>query len=720
VLCAIACLAATGETLNVMTLGGLALAVGILVDDATVTIENINWHLEQGKDVRSAILEGASQIVLPAFVSLLCICIVFVPMLLLNGIARFLFVPLAEAVIYAMVASFILSRTFVPMMAQYLLRPHASGGHASGELAAVMDPHGGHEHRPHHVHSRNPLVRFQRWFERGFNTVRGTYRALLGAALSNRARFLSGFVVAVATATLLVPWLGSNFFPDIDSGEIEIHFRAPIGTRIEDTASLADHIEAAVRQTIPPDELANVVDNLGLPNSGIDLAYNNSGTTGSQDGDIYVTLAKDHAPTAGYVRTLRASLPHAFPGTTFAFLPADIVSQILNFGAPAPIDVQVSGPDDAANRRFALELLRRIRDVPGIADPRIQQASTYPQFSVAVDRSRADQLGITEDNVTDSLVASLTGTGQVAPSFWLNPRNGVSYPIVAATPQYRMTSLSSLENLTVTGADGRAQLLGAIASVTRGVGDLVVSHYNIEPLYDVFATTQRADLGSVASGIQHILHATAHDVPKGARVTLRGQVQTMNSAFTGLLFGLLGAIVLIFLLIVVNFHSWSDAGVIVGGLPAALAGIVWMLFATHTPLSVPALTGAILCMGVATANSILVVSFARERLRATGDARIAALEAGFARFRPVLMTALAMIIGMAPMALGLGDGGEQNAPLGRAVIGGLLCATCATLLVVPVLFSLAHRHDTHHADPHSDSDSDSHSTGPAEGNAHVH
>jgi multidrug efflux pump subunit AcrB len=742
VLSAIAALAATGETLNVMTLGGLALAVGILVDDATVTIENINWHLEQGKDVRSAILEGASQIVLPAFVSLLCICIVFVPMLLLNGIARFLFVPMAESVIYAMVASFILSRTFVPMMAQYLLRPHASGGHASGELAAVMATHGGASHPPHDAHHahgpqlprpahrladkppRNPLVRFQRLFERGFNSVRATYRALLGAALTNRKRFLIGFAVAVASSLLLVPWLGRNFFPNVDSGEIEIHFRAPIGTRIEDTAALADHIEAAVRQTVPPDELANIVDNLGLPNSGIDLAYNNSGTTGPQDGDIYVTLAADHAPTADYVRTLRATLPHAFPGTTFAFLPADIVSQILNFGAPAPIDVQVSGPDEAANRRYAVELLRRIRGVTGIADTRIQQASTYPQFTVAVDRSRADQLGITEDNVTDSLVASLTGTGQVAPAFWLNPRNGVSYPIVASTPQYRMTSLSSLENLTVTGADGRAQLLGAIASVTRGVGDLVVSHYNIEPLYDVFATTQRADLGSVASGIEGILHATAHDVPKGARVTLRGQVQTMNSAFTGLLLGLVGAIVLIFLLIVVNFHSWSDAGVIVGGLPAALAGIVWMLFATHTPLSVPALTGAILCMGVATANSILVVTFARERLRATGDARIAALEAGFTRFRPVLMTALAMIIGMAPMALGLGDGGEQNAPLGRAVIGGLLCATCATLLVVPVLFSIVHRNDAHdpHVPPHADADPNSDSTGSdsAKGNAHVH
>ena len=715
VLAAIAGLSAMGETLNVMTLGGLALAVGILVDDATVTIENINWHLEQGKDVRSAIMDGAAQIVGPAFVSLLCICIVFVPMLLLNGIARYLFVPMAEAVIFAMVASFVLSRTFVPMLAQYLLRPHASGGHASGELAAVMEPHshGGHHHaRP----SRNPLVRFQRGFEHRFERVRGVYRIVLGLALTHRKRFVVGFLIVVGASFLLAPWLGRNFFPSIDSGEITLHVRAPIGTRIEDTADEFDHIENAVRRVVPPDQLASIIDNVGLPNSGINLTYNNSGTTGPQDGDIMISLNENHAPTAGYVKKLRELLPQEFPGTAFSFLPADIVSQILNFGAPAPIDLQVAGPNQDANQRYAIEVMRKMRLIPGIADTRIQQDSTYPQFTVSVDRSRADQLGITEQDVTNSVVASLSGTSQVSPTYWLNPNNGVSYPIVAQTPQYRMESLSALSNLPVTGKDGQSQILGGIATIERGVGDAVVSHYNIEPLYDVFATTQGRDLGAVASNIQHILHATAKDVPKGSVVTLRGQVQTMNSAFLGLSLGLVGAILLIYMLIVVNFHSWADAFVIVTALPAALAGIVWMLFTTHTPLSVPALTGAILCMGVATANSILVVSFARERLTATGNALVAAMEAGFTRFRPVLMTALAMIIGMAPMALGLGDGGEQNAPLGRAVIGGLICATFATLLFVPVVFSLVHRRDAAKHPPAKDKDHPTSDTGVV----HVH
>jgi multidrug efflux pump subunit AcrB len=715
VLAAIAGLSAMGETLNVMTLGGLALAVGILVDDATVTIENINWHLEQGKDVRSAIMDGAAQIVGPAFVSLLCICIVFVPMLLLNGIARYLFVPMAEAVIFAMVASFVLSRTFVPMLAQYLLRPHASGGHASGELAAVMEPHshGGHHHAPP---SRNPLVRFQRGFEHRFERVRGVYRIVLGLALTHRKRFVVGFLIVVGASFLLAPWLGRNFFPSIDSGEITLHVRAPIGTRIEDTADEFDHIENAVRRVVPPDQLASIIDNVGLPNSGINLTYNNSGTTGPQDGDIMISLNENHAPTAGYVKKLRELLPQEFPGTAFSFLPADIVSQILNFGAPAPIDLQVAGPNQDANQRYAIEVMRKMRLIPGIADTRIQQDSTYPQFTVSVDRSRADQLGITEQDVTNSVVASLSGTSQVSPTYWLNPNNGVSYPIVAQTPQYRMESLSALSNLPVTGKDGQSQILGGIATIELGVGDAVVSHYNIEPLYDVFATTQGRDLGAVASNIQHILHATAKDVPKGSVVTLRGQVQTMNSAFLGLSLGLVGAILLIYMLIVVNFHSWADAFVIVTALPAALAGIVWMLFTTHTPLSVPALTGAILCMGVATANSILVVSFARERLAATGNALVAAMEAGFTRFRPVLMTALAMIIGMAPMALGLGDGGEQNAPLGRAVIGGLICATFATLLFVPVVFSLVHRRDAAKHPPAKDKDHPTSETGVV----HVH
>jgi multidrug efflux pump subunit AcrB len=713
VLAAIAGLSAMGETLNVMTLGGLALAVGILVDDATVTIENINWHLEQGKDVRSAIMDGAAQIVGPAFVSLLCICIVFVPMLLLNGIARFLFVPMAEAVIFAMVASFVLSRTFVPMLAQYLLKPHASGGHASGELAAAMEPHGGHHHAPA---SRNPLVRFQRGFEHRFERVRAVYRIVLGLALTNRKRFVVGFLIVVGASFLLAPWLGRNFFPDIDSGEISLHVRAPVGTRIEDTAAEFDHIENAVRSVVPPNQLGSIIDNVGLPNSGINLTYNNSGTTGPNDGDIMISLNENHAPTAGYVKTLRKILPREFPGTTFSFLPADIVSQILNFGSPAPIDLQVAGPNQDANHRYANEVMRRMRLIPGIADTRIQQASTYPQFTVAVDRSRADELGITEQDVTNSVVASLSGTSQVSPTYWLNPHNGVSYPIVAQTPQYRMESLSALNNLPITGKNGQSQILGGIATIERGVGDAVVSHYNIEPLYDVFATTQGRDLGAVATDIQHILHATAKDVPKGSTVTLRGQVETMNSAFLGLSLGLVGAIALIYMLIVVNFHSWSDAFVIVTALPAALAGIVWMLFTTHTPLSVPALTGAILCMGVATANSILVVSFARERLAVTGNALVAAMEAGFTRFRPVLMTALAMIIGMAPMALGLGDGGEQNAPLGRAVIGGLICATFATLLFVPVVFSLVHRRDAAKHPPVKDKNHPTSETGAL----HVH
>jgi multidrug efflux pump subunit AcrB len=689
VLAAIAALSAVGETLNVMTLGGLALAVGILVDDATVTIENINWHLEQGKEVRPAIMEGAAQIVVPAFVSLLCICIVFVPMLLLHGVSRYLFVPMAESVIFAMIASFVLSRTYVPMLAQYLLRPHASQGHASGELAEIMEPHG----CIHTNASRNPLVRFQRRFEHGFERLRGIYRILLGLALTHRKRFIVGFLLIVAASFLLSPMLGRNFFPDVDSGEIALHVRAPVGTRIEETAALFDNVENSVRRTIPPNQLGNIIDNMGLPNSGTNLTYSNSGTIGPQDGDILISLNEGHEPTAQYVKQLRTILPRQFPGTTFSFLPADIISQILNFGSPAPIDVQVSGPNQRGNHAYAERLLLAMSRIPGIADTRIQQSSRYPQFTVTVDRTRAEQLGITEGDVTNSVVANLSGTSQVAPTFWLNPDNGVSYPIVAQTPQYRMTSLSSLGNLMVTGTSGRSQILGGLATITRGVDDAVVSHYDIQPLYDIYATTQGRDLGAVAAHINRIIHDTAHDLPRGSRVNVRGQVETMNSAFIGLSLGLVAAIALIYLLIVVNFHSWSDAFVIVSALPAALAGIVWMLFTTHTPLSVPALTGAILCMGVATANSILVVSFARERLAATGNAALAAMEAGFTRFRPVLMTALAMIIGMAPMALAMGDGGEQNAPLGRAVIGGLICATFATLLFVPVVFSLVHRND---------------------------
>jgi len=672
ILAAIAALSATGQSLNIMTLGGLALAVGILVDDATVTIENINWHLEHGKDVRTAILDGAAQIVTPAFVSLLCICIVFVPMFLLKGVAGFLFVPMAMSVVFAMIASFILSRTLVPTLALFLLKPHQPQGHE-----AAPKP-------------RNPLARFQRGFETRFGVIRERYAGLLAAAMDSRRLFLVGFMVVVVASFGLAPFLGANFFPSVDSGQISLHVRPPVGTRIEDASAVFGRVEQTIRDTIPPDELDSVIDNIGLPTSAINTIYNNSGLIGYQDGDIYVTLKEHHRPTAGYVKALRERLARLYPGTTFSFLPADIISQILNFGAPAPLDVQVTGPDMAANQAYAAELLRRMKGIRGVADARMQQSNAEPQLNVDMDRSRMAQLGLTERDVTNSVVATLAGTSQVAPTYWLNPKNGVSYPIVAQTPEYQVGSLSNLQNIPITGAAGQLQVLGGLGTITRKVSPAVVTHYNIQPVVDLYATTQDRDLGGVAGDINALIKATRADLPKGATVTVRGQVTTMNDAFSGLFLGLLGAIVLIYLLIVVNFQSWLDPFVIITALPAALAGIVWMLFATGTTLSVPALTGAIMCMGVATANSILVVSFARERLAAHGDAALAAKEAGFTRFRPVLMTALAMIIGMAPMALGLGEGGEQNAPLGRAVIGGLVFATIATLMFVPVVFSLVH------------------------------
>jgi len=670
-------LAVTGQTLNIMTLGGLSLAVGILVDDATVTIENINWHLEQGKSVRDAILDGAAQIVTPAFVSLLCICIVFVPMFALPGVAGFLFVPLALAVVFAMIASFILSRTLVPTMAMYLLKPHAPG----------------HIHEAGTPGSSNPLVRFQRGFEYRFEAFRASYGRLLERALASGKPFLLGFLGVVALSFLLVPFLGQNFFPTVDAGQITMHVRAPIGSRVEDTSAEFDRIARRIREIIPPAELVSVVDNIGLPISSINTVYNNSGTIGPQDGDILIQLSEDHAPTADYVRKLRETLPGAFPGSTFSFLPADIISQILNFGSPAPIDVQISGNNSAANYVFARTLLRRIAAIPGVADSRIQQSARYPELRVDVDRSRIGGLGLTERDVTTSVGSSLAGTSQTAPVYYLDPKNGVSYTVAAQTPEYRIGSMSDLANIPVTGttASGQAQVLGGIGSIVRSTSAAVVSHYNIAGSIDIFATPNGRDLGAVAADINAVLKDMKAKVPKGTTVTLRGQYQTMNGAFSGLFFGLLGAILLIYLLIVVNFQSWLDPFVIITALPAAIAGIVWMLFLTGTTLSVPALTGAIMCMGVATANSILVVSFARERLAVVGDATEAALEAGLTRFRPVLMTALAMIIGMLPMALGLGEGGEQNAPLGRAVIGGLIVATIATLMFVPVIFALLHR-----------------------------
>ncbi|WP_369934076.1 efflux RND transporter permease subunit [Xanthomonas tesorieronis] len=684
ILSSIAALSAIGETLNIMTLGGLALAVGILVDDATVTIENINWHLEQGKDVETAILDGAAQIVTPAFVSLLCICIVFVPMFFLQGVARFLFVPMAEAVMFAMIASFVLSRTLVPTLAKYLLHPHA----------AHTDLHGdGHGQAP----SRNPLVRFQRGFEKRFEALRAGYHGLLETALVRRRIFVPGFVAFVALSFLLVPMLGRNFFPSVDSGQILMHVRAPVGTRVEETARLFANVTGAVRTLIPKEQLGSVVDNIGLSSSGINNAYNNTGTIGSQDGDIQITLNEGHAPTADYVRNLRQTLPRQFPGVVFSFPPADIISQILNFGSPAPVDLQIRGPNLAANFAYANRLLREIRRVPGVVDARIQQSQSSPGFNVNVDRSLAQQVGITERDVTSSLGVNLAGSSQIAPTFWLNPQNGVSYPIVMQTPQYSLDSLPGLQNVPISPSSGGggAQILGGLATVSRTATNAVVSQYNINSMVQIFAATQDRDLGAVAADIQKIVDANQKFLPKASSTALLGQVQTMNSAFSGLIFGLLGAIVLIYLLIVVNFQSWSDPFVIVTALPAAIAGIVWMLFATHTALSVPALTGAIMCMGVATANAILVVSFCRERLAEHGDAAKAALEGGFVRFRPVLMTALAMIIGMAPMALGMGEGGEQNAPLGRAVIGGLIFATTATLFFVPIVFSMIHSRRAH-------------------------
>ncbi len=670
---------ALGETLNIMTLGGLALAVGILVDDATVTIENINWHLEQGKDVETAILDGAQQIVAPAFVSMLCICIVFVPMFFLEGVARFLFVPMALSVMLAMAFSFLLSRTLVPTMAHRLLKPHSPHTDMHG-LQVNLPP------------TRNPIMAFQRGFEARFEAVRSGYKDMLEMALLNRRKVVLGFAVVVTGSFALVPYLGSNFFPDVDGGQILIHARVPVGTRVEETAARFAKIQQVIREVIPAHDIATVVDNIGLPPSSINLIYNNTGVFGTQDGDIQIALSPNHAPTADYVRVLRDKLPQAFPDTVFSFPPADIISQILNFGAPAPIDIQIRGNNLAANFEYANTLLKEIRRIPGVADARIQQSAKSPVFEVQLDRTQAQEMGITARDVTNNMVVNLAGSSQVAPTFWLNPANGISYPVVMQTPQYELDSLNDLANLPITPANGVGQqVLGGVTSFNRTMKNALISQYDMQPMVQINAATQDLDLGTVAKDIQRAIHATQDQLPKGTKVVMLGQVRTMEKAFSGLLWGLLGAVVLIYLLIVVNFQSWTDPLVIVSALPAALAGIVWMLFATRTTLSVPALTGAIMCMGVATANSVLVISFARERLSQCGNAIEAALDAGFVRFRPVLMTALAMVIGMVPMALGMGEGGEQNAPLGRAVIGGLMFATVATLVMVPVLFSMVHR-----------------------------
>ena len=672
ILFSVALLSVLGQTINVMTLGGLALAVGILVDDGTVTIENINYHLEQGKLIEDAIMDGSRQIVVPATVSLLCICIVFVPMFTLGGVSGFLFKPLAEAVIFALIGSYILSRTLVPTIANYLL-----GNVQQHEHGAPLPP------------TRNPLVKFQRGFERRFEALRSAYRSILVLALGASRVFVIGFLVAVVVSFGLVPFLGQNFFPKVEAAQIKLHVRAPTGTRIEETAKLVQFVEDKIRRTIPPSALASIVDNIGMPISGINVAYGNSGTIGVIDADILITLHDDVASkTDGYIQSLRGSLPGAFPGSTFSFLPADIVSQILNFGLPAPIDVQVIGNKSTENRAYAEMIFRKIKKIPGIADPRIQQVFDYPTLNVAVDRSLANQIGLTEQDVTRNMQVNLAGSMQTNPTFWLNPKNGVSYPIVVQTPQYWLDSMSELNNLQVDGNNGPMPL-GGVASTVRSSSPGVVSHYNVQPVIDIYAATHDRDLGAIASDIQKVLDDTAREVPAGSKVALRGQVTTMTAAYDQLYAGLALAVVLIYLLIVVNFQSWVDPFVIVTGLPAALAGIVWMLFITHTTLSVPALTGAIMCMGVATANSILVVSFCREKLAEGLSPLEAAIEAGVTRLRPVLMTALAMIIGMGPMALSA----EQNAPLGRAVIGGLIFATVATLFFVPVVFKMVHWRD---------------------------
>ena len=680
ILFSVAAIAMLGETINVMTLGGLALAVGMLVDEGTVTLENIFFHLEQGKPVEPAILDGAQQIVVPAFVTLLVLDIVFAPMFQLGGVAGYLFRPLAEAVVFALIGSFILSRTLVPTMARFLLQAHTGNDtdHAAASTRA----------------SRNPFKRFQAGFEQVFTWTRGRYRSMLALALSRPKTVIVGFVVFVILSLGLEPFLGENFFPPVDSGQILMHVRAQPGTRIEETARLFDFIEQTVRSTIPPDQLDNIVDNIGLPFSGINMAYQNTGTIGPEDGDALISLNENHAPTEKFIKQLRTILPQKFPGTTFSFLPADIVSQILNFGLPAPIDVQVIGNNQKDNYAYATDLLKRIRTVPGIADLRIQQVFNYPQINVEADRTLAGEVGLTQRDVANSLLVTLSGSGQVQPNFWLNTQNGVSYPIVAQMPQYRIDTISDLVNVPVTSTKTLTpQYLGGLARITPGPSPGVVSHYNVQPVIDIYGAAQGRDLGAISSDIEQILHETGKNVPRGSYVSLRGQVHTMTSAYSQLYFGLAGAIVLVYLVIVVNFQSWLDPFIIITALPGALAGIIWMLFMTGTTLSVPALTGAIMCMGIATANSVLLISFAREGLGDGLDSAAAALEAGFTRFRPVLMTALAMIIGMVPMAFALGEGGEQNAPLGRAVIGGLTVATIATLFFVPTVFSVLHRRD---------------------------
>ena len=672
ILTSICIMSALGETINIMTLGGLALAVGILVDDATVTIENIERNFEHGKGLHEGILDGAAQIAVPALVSTLCICIVFLPMFFLTGVARYLFVPLAEAVVFAMLASYVLSRTLVPTLAMYMLK---GGGHEVHEPAAWNLP-----------------ARFQRGFERAFEKFRDGYHDMLEACIRHRGWFAPIFLGLCAAAFLLLPWLGQDFFPATDAGRFNLHFRAKTATRIEETARIGDNVEAAIRRVIPARELVSIIDNVGLPYSSVNMTYSTSSPIGTMDADVMVTLAENHRPTEDYVRELRTRLPREFPGVSFYFIAADIVSQILNFGLPAPIDVQVSGPAFEENHRFATNLLEQLRTVPGATDLRVHQVFDQPKLHINVDRTKAQQSGFSQLDVASNMLISLSGSFQTQPEFWLDPKNGVTYNVVTQAPQFTLTSLRDLENIPLTGAKAsRPEILGDIATTARGAGMAVVSHYDIQRVIDIYGAVQDRDLGGVAAEVRRIVDANRGKLPRGSQIKVRGQIETMQSSFQGLLGGLVLAIMLVYLLIVVNFQSWLDPFIIITALPAALAGIVIFLFVSKTTLSVPALMGAIMSVGVATANSILVVSFAKERFAENNDPVRAAAEAGYTRFRPVLMTAIAMIIGMVPMAMGLGEGGEQNAPLGRAVIGGLMFATVATLFFVPTVFSLLHR-----------------------------
>src|ERR1700678_4469068 len=686
-------LGALGETINIITLGGLALAVGILVDDATVEIENINRNLEEGKEVEQAILDGAAQIAVPAFVSTLSICIVFVPMFFLGGVAKFLFVPLAEAVVFAMLASYFLSRTIVPTMAKYLLKGHEQDREQQARA------------------SRNPFIRFQITFEHYFEKLRNWYHGILNFCLEYRAIFLLCIVAFwIGSITLLYPWLGQDFFPSVDGGQFKLHVRAHTGTRIEDTARLCDQIENVIRQEIPQAQLGTIIDNIGVPYSGLNLSYSNSATVGTGDADILVSLADKHRPTAEFTHELRDKLTQQFPGTEFYYLPTDMVSQILNFGLPAQLDVQVVGNAVDRDHALAEQMMEQISQIPGTTDLRIQQPFNLPSWTVNVDRTRAQQVGYSQHDVANSVLTSLSGSFQSQPTFYLNPQNHVSYNRAVQTPQYDILDLQQLKNVPIAtaGSGQQTQILGNLASIDRGVEQGTVSHYNARSVIDIYGSVEGTDLANVAGKIDQVVKDSKGKLPRGTEIFVRGQIQTMHTSFVGLVSGLLFSIVLVYALIVVNFQSWLDPFIIIAALPGALAGIVWLLFLTGTHISVPALTGAIMCVGVATANSILVVSFAKEQMEAGLRAADAALSAGFTRFRPVIMTALAMMIGMVPMALGLGDGGEQNAPLGRAVIGGLLLATFGTLTFVPVFFAFMHRSDRPHAEPPSDPKNEAH------------